>query len=93
MFSVDLFDGAFDPDSSDMLSITNLMLTSGDDSGVTVNGDALDVDPAAYNYLAVGENAEIVYSFDIEDGNGGIVSQTATITITGENDVSNSGSW
>ena len=86
MFSVDLFDGAFDPDSSDMLSITNLMLTSGDDSGVTVNGDALDVDPAAYNYLAVGENAEIVYSFDIEDGNGGIVSQTATITITGEND-------
>lgn len=86
MFSVDLFDGAFDPDSSDTLSITNLMLTSGDDSGVTVNGDTLDVDPAAYNYLAVGESAEIVYSFDIEDGNGRVVAQTATITITGEND-------
>jgi len=86
MFSVNLFDGAFDPDTSDTLSIANLMLTSGDDSGVTINGDMLDVDPAAYNYLAVGESAEIVYSFDIEDGNGGVVAQTATITITGEND-------
>ncbi|MDB2438225.1 cadherin-like domain-containing protein, partial [Hellea sp.] len=86
IFSVDLFEGASDPDSSDELSIANLMLTNGDASGVTVNGDSLDVDPSAYNFLAVGENVEITYSYDIEDGNGGSVAQTATITITGEND-------
>ena len=86
VFSVDLLDGAFDIDSSDSLSVTNLLVVSGDDSGVSINGDSLDVDPSVYDALAVGETAEIVYSYDIIDGNGGTVSQTATITITGEND-------
>ena len=90
-FSVDLFDGASDADASDVLMITNFMLTGGDDSGVTVNGTMLDVDPSAYNYLAVGESAIITYSYDIEDGNGGVVPQTATITITGVNDAPNAG--
>ena len=34
----------------------NLTLTGGDASGVTVNGSSLDVDPGAYNSLAVGES-------------------------------------
>jgi Ca2+-binding RTX toxin-like protein len=46
----------------------------------------LTVNPGAYNYLAVGENAIIEYSYTIEDGNGGSVAQTATITIEGRND-------
>ena len=88
MFSVDMLDGAVDPDTSDVLNVDamSLMLVSGDDSGVTINGNSLDVDPSAYNYLAVGESAIIIYSYDIIDGNGGTVAQTATITITGEND-------
>src|SRR5690606_27751293 len=39
-----------------------------------------------YNALAVGESAIVTYSYDIEDGNGGTVAQSATITITGAND-------
>ena len=40
----------------------------------------------AYNSLAVGESAVINYSYDVEDGSGGSVSTTASITITGAND-------
>jgi len=45
----------------------------------------LTVDPAdaAFDYLAVGATTQIVVSYDIEDGNGGTVAQTETITITG----------
>ena len=85
-FSVDLLAGASDPDLSDVLTVANIVLTGGDDSGVVVSGDVLNVDPDAYNYLAVGESVVITYSYDIVDGNGGSVPQTATVTITGEND-------
>ena len=36
--------------------------------------------------MAVGETAVIEYSYNVIDSNGGTVAQTATITITGEND-------
>ncbi|WP_048657433.1 beta strand repeat-containing protein [Sinorhizobium fredii] len=85
-FSVDLLAGASDADASDVLHVAGLTLTGGDASGVTVDGDGLSVDPSAYNYLAVGETAVITYSYNIVDGHGGAVAQTATITITGSND-------
>ncbi|QDV52002.1 beta strand repeat-containing protein [Gimesia fumaroli] len=85
-FSLDLLTNASDPDTTDMLNVSNLMLTGGDDSGVTVNGNQLDIDPSAYNYLAFGESAVITYSYNVIDGEGGVVAQTATITITGVND-------
>ena len=61
-------------------------MTAGDASGVTVSGNSLTVDPNAYNSLAVGESEVITYSYNVIDGNGGSVAQTATITITGAND-------
>ncbi len=85
-FSVDLLEGGSDPDASDVLNADNLALVSGDNSGITVNGNNLTVDPAAYNHLAVGESEVIKYSYNIIDGHGGSVAQTATITITGVND-------
>src|SRR6185369_9664828 len=85
-FSVNLLAGASDPDASDVLSVSGLTLVSGDAAGITPSGNSLAVNPAAYNYLAVGENVVIVYSYDIIDGHGGSVPQTATITITGVND-------
>ena len=86
-FTVDLLAGASDADSSDVLNVSNLSVTGGDASGVTVNGNSLTVDPNAYNSLAVGESEVITYSYDIIDGHtGGTVSQTATITVTGTND-------
>ncbi|MBT5083344.1 MAG: cadherin-like domain-containing protein, partial [Rhodospirillaceae bacterium] len=85
-FTVDLLDGASDPDSSDTLAIDGLTLSSGDDSGVSIDGTNLEIDPSVYNYLSVGESEVITYSYDIIDGNGGSVSQTASVTISGEND-------
>lgn len=87
-FSVDLLAGATDPDTSDVLNVSGLTSTGGDASGVTVSidGNSLDVAPGAYNHLAVGESEIITYEYLVDDGNGGTVPQTATITITGEND-------
>ena len=84
--NVNLLAGASDVDTGNTLNVANLMLTGGDDSGVTVNGNSLDVDPSAYNHLAVGETEVISYAYDVDDGNGGSVPQTATITIEGRND-------
>ena len=85
-FSVDLLAGASDVDGSDSLSVSGLTVTAGDDSGVTVSGNSLSVDPTAYNSLAVGDSEVITYSYNVSDGNGGAVAQTATVTITGTND-------
>ena len=86
VFSLDLLSGASDIDLSDSLNISGLVLVSGDATGVTVNGNMLDINPIIYTSLNTGESAVISYSYDIVDGNGGTVAQTATITITGMND-------
>jgi len=84
-FSVDLLEGASDVDASDDLSVENV---TGLVSGVILVGTSLSVDPtdAAFQSLAEGETQVIVVSYDVVDGNGGSVGQTATITITGTND-------
>ncbi|MBD2013333.1 DUF4347 domain-containing protein [Microcoleus sp. FACHB-53] len=84
--SVNLLANASDPNAGDTLNATNLTLTSGNAAGVTINGNSLSVDPSAYNSLSAGENEVITYSYNIIDGNGGSVSQTATLTINGVND-------
>ena len=87
-FNVDLLTGASDIDTTDTLNVANLTLVSGDVAGITVSvdGNSLDVDPNAYNSLAVGEEEVITYSYDVVDGNGGSATQIATVTITGVND-------
>ena len=85
-FSVNLLTGASDAGVNDVLSVDSLTLAAGDDTGVTIDGDTLNIDPAAYNHLAAGESEVIAYGYDIIDGDGGTVAQTATITIEGRND-------
>jgi uncharacterized delta-60 repeat protein len=85
-YELDLLTGATDPDTNDVLFVSGLQLVSGDGSGVTVNGNRLIVDPASYNYLAIGESAAISYSYVIEDGRGGYATQSAMIEIAGRND-------
>ena len=85
-FNVDLLAGASDPDTSDVLNIDNLLLTGGDGSGVTVNGNTLDIDPSAYDSLDR-RNAEMSNCVDLGGhGNIGTVNQSSTITIPAEND-------
>ena len=86
-FTADLLEGASDPDTDDVLGVTNLVLTDGDDRGVSIDGNNLSIDPGAYNYLAAGELEVISYSYLVDDSNGGTTAQTATITIVGQNDV------
>ncbi len=85
-FSVDLLQHAADLDTSDVLNVAGLSLSGGDAAGVIQNGNSLEVDPAAYQHLALNETEVITYDYNVIDGNGGAVAQTATITITGAND-------
>ncbi|WP_158498798.1 LamG-like jellyroll fold domain-containing protein [Magnetospira sp. QH-2] len=83
---VDLLAGASDPDGGGALVISNLTLVSGNGVGVTVTGSVLTIDTDAYVYLAVGETEDLVYTYDITDGDGGSVTQTATLSVAGDNE-------
>jgi hypothetical protein len=98
-FNLDLLAGATDVDVGDVLSVTAVTYTvngtptgsSGADlpDGVTRTGATLNINPthAAFDHLGDGDTMVIVASYTISDGNGGTVAQTATVTITGTNDV------
>ncbi len=53
---------------------------------VGANGNVSFTPGASYNALAVGETAQVQFSYTISDGNGGTSSAIGTITITGAND-------
>ncbi len=83
--SADFLSGSSDVEG-DNLSLTNLTLVSGLDSGITISGSTLTVNPSAYDFLAIGESEVIQYTFDVSDGNGGSTPGTLQLTIVGEND-------
>ena len=64
---VDLLANSSDPDSADTLGISNLVKTSGDDSGLTVNGNEIMIDRSAYHHLMEGEVETITYTYDVGD--------------------------
>ncbi len=80
--------GLTDPDGNP-LGAVNLLLVTGDDSGITFNRatNTLTVDPAAYQRLSVGQVETVTYSYQVSDGSGNAVVRNAVITITGTNDV------
>lgn len=85
-YTFSLLTNASDADAGDTVTVSNLVLQSGDASGITPAGDDLNIAPSAYDALAAGESEEIVYTYDVEDTGGLTTAQTATITITGVND-------
>ncbi|MCA9200895.1 MAG: VCBS domain-containing protein, partial [Planctomycetales bacterium] len=85
-FIVDLLDGSGDPDLGDVIFVSNLLHTAGSAAGISTGTNSLTIDPSAYKYLPKDQHELINYSFDIQDGHGGSVSQTATINISGAND-------
>lgn len=70
----------------DTLSVTNLTLVSGDNRGVTISGDSLLVNPAAYGSLTDSQSAVATYSYLISDGVNTPIAQMVTVTINGFND-------
>jgi len=85
-FTLDLLDGASDVDNGAVLSVANV---AGLEAGVSVSGSTLTVDPAdaAFQALAHGETYDIVVTYDVVDEHGAFVPQSATVTITGTNDL------
>ena len=84
--TVDLLEFASDPDNNPLSVDANSVSVVGDVRGLLVSGDEAIVDPTEYAYLAASEQEVITISYDIIDGAGGSVAQTATITITGLDD-------
>ncbi|MCV6577466.1 MAG: Ig-like domain-containing protein, partial [Cohaesibacter sp.] len=90
-YEFDLLVGASDADGGTLLVDETSIKTDGEDGladGFTLDGKMLTIDPAnaAFQSLKAGETKDIVITYNILDGQGGSVSQTATITITGVND-------
>ncbi|MEL6584568.1 MAG: Ig-like domain-containing protein [Pseudomonadota bacterium] len=89
---LDLTTGTTDPDAGDTLSVQGLTLISGDarvqdavsrsDTDLTIDGP----NTASVQALNEGESITAVFEYDITDGAGSTVTQTATITIEGKND-------
>ena len=88
-FTLDLLGGVADTDTNDALSVdvASVALSSGDDSGITVNSNGtLSITPDAYTSLPAGTEEVVTYSYDVVDSEGARVQQTASVTITGAND-------
>ena len=81
---------------SDALTLLNtLSITSSKEPSVSGPGigtvsvvdNQIEWNPGSdYDYLAVGEQAEVVISYEVVDNNGGLDSSTLTLTITGTTD-------
>lgn len=82
---VDLTDGVEDIDTGDLLVVSGSTLLSGNDAGITIVGNLLQIDPTAYQYLNASSEV-IAYSYQVSDSHGGVVTHSATITIDGAND-------
>ena len=87
--AVNLLANASDPDTGDVINVSGLTVRSGDDSGITVNGNSLSVSTGAYGALNDGDSVTVIYDYNVIDGNGGTVATSATVTITGITDVAN----
>ncbi|WP_257287367.1 cadherin-like domain-containing protein, partial [Endozoicomonas sp. SESOKO2] len=86
--SLNLLQTASDKDLNEVLSVNNLRLVSGNETGISVaeDGSELAIDPEAYKYLAVGETETITYEYRVTDIQGDFTIQTASITLAGSND-------
>jgi hypothetical protein len=57
-------------------------------AGVSISGNSISVDPthASFDDLSVGASRSIVVNYAIDDGHGGVVPTSKTISVTGTND-------
>ncbi|MES2339627.1 MAG: VCBS domain-containing protein [Pseudomonadota bacterium] len=84
--TVALLAGASDIDTGAVIHATAYSVTSGNAAGLSLVGDTVVVNTAAYQYLQSGGAEVVTVSYAVTDEFGGSVAQTATITITGVND-------
>ncbi len=82
--SFDLLQGAADVDDGAVLQVAGLVEDSGLD-GWQLLGNQLVLDANAYSELLAGENQVLNFSYQVKDGVGGSVDQTASLTVGGTN--------
>ena len=82
-FSIDLLDGAVDPDATAVLSVEDFRVIRGDDGGFLLNGNQIEVDPSFYDFLADGELESVRFRYNIVDGEGGVVDQRLVVNVRG----------
>lgn len=82
--TIDLLEGSSDSDN-DQLSITNLVANSNNpNKGVSTANDSVAITPSEFiDDLEEGESIQILFTFDITDGDS-VVARQLTVTITGE---------
>ncbi len=86
VLTVDVLANDDDADAGAVLTVTTASAPAGEGSASVV-GNQVEFDPGTdFDYLAVGESAEVVVSYSIEDEHGASDSSTLTITVTGTND-------
>ncbi|HYD23388.1 MAG TPA: Ig-like domain-containing protein [Croceibacterium sp.] len=84
--TVDVLANDTDADDGAVLTVTAASGPSGQGS-VAIVGNQVEFDPGTdFDYLAVGESADVVINYTIEDEHGASSSSTATVTVTGAND-------
>jgi len=83
---IDVLANDTDVDLSDTHTVDAVSVGANSGSASIV-GNQVQWDPGTdYDYLAVGQAATVVLSYDMSDNNGAASSSTVTITVTGTND-------
>ena len=86
--TVNVLNNDTDVDLSDTHTVDSVSITNGGLGAVSIDADNQVVwaPGTDYDYLAVGETAEVVIAYGMSDNNGGIANSTLTLTVTGSND-------
>ena len=83
---VDVLANDSDPDAGDSLSLSSVTLAGGSGAVSIVSGQ-VHYDPgSSYDHLAVGESAQVLIDYVVEDGAGLADTGRLTLTVTGSND-------
>ncbi|MGA9582438.1 MAG: VCBS domain-containing protein [Allosphingosinicella sp.] len=84
--SIDVLANDSDVDNGAVLTVTAASAPAGQGS-VSVVGNQVQFDPGSdFDYLAVGESAEVVLGYTISDEHGATSNASVTVTVTGTND-------
>jgi VCBS repeat-containing protein len=84
--TISVLDNDYDLDPGDSIHISTVQISQGLGQ-VQIVGGVLRYNPGtSYDYLSVGETAEVVLAYQVEDSFGLTANATVTITIEGERD-------
>ncbi len=85
-YVIDLLQGASDIDHGAVLAAVNVVETSSNARGWSLEGDTLVVDPSAYGYLNDGQSQQLLFEYEVTDEHGATVMQSLSIAIEGITD-------